>query len=74
MHSAFSFHTLGVLSLAACGHDHGVIVPQARPSAVLSTWENMWQTFDFTCQHFMKNKSDLTLIGFMFFKITKLVP
>lgn len=33
-----------------------VTVPYARASVVLSRWENMWQTFDFTSQDFMKNK------------------
>lgn len=47
-------------------------VPYAKKSVVPSRWENMWQTFEFTCQHFMKTKRDWTLIEFMFF-MTKLV-
>ena len=43
----------------------GITVPDARTSVVLGRWENMWQTFDFTGQNFMKK--DLTAIAFMFF-------
>lgn len=43
----------------------GITAPDARTSVVLGRWENMWQTFDFTRQNFMKK--DLTAIAFIFF-------
>lgn len=71
-HSEFCFSTLGFVSHKPAGMIVGVAAPRARTSAVPCRWENTWQTFAF-CQHFMKNKSDLALIGFVFCKITELV-
>lgn len=71
-HSEFCFYALGFVSHQPVGMIVGVAAPRARTSALPSRWENMWQTLDF-CQPFMRNKSDLILIGFVFCKITELV-